>query len=91
MTNLIKMKYFFDMIEDESTSLPVLIKIGRQVVRKREQVDPEAKVLQDRRVDADTLDDAILEPTKESLRARWRRPAYAEVVDKLGKSDLDDE
>ena len=70
-------------------------KIGRQVVRNREQVDPEAEVLQERRVDADTLDDAILEPTRESLRVRRRRAAYAEVVDELDDgsddSDLDEE
>ena len=63
-------------LPNETTFLPVRIKIGRQVVRNREQVDPEAEVLQERRVDADTLDDAILEPTRESLRARRRRAAF---------------
>ena len=43
---------------------------------------------------ANILNDAILEPRRESLRARRRRGAYAEVLDELDEgsddSDLDD-
>ena len=43
---------------------------------------------------ANILNDAILEPRRESLRARRRRGAYAEVLNELDEgsddSDLDD-
>ena len=84
-------------LPNETSYRPVRIKIGRQIVRNREEVDPEAEVLQEG-VGADILDDAILEPGRESLRVRRRRAAYAEVVDELAdgtdgsdNSDLDDE
>ena len=72
---------------------PVRIKIGREMVRHHEEVDPEAEVLEEV-AGANILNDAILEPKRESLRARRRRGAYAEVLDELDEgsddSDLDD-
>ena len=72
---------------------PVRIKIGREMVRNHEEVDPEAEVLEEV-AGANILNDAILEPRRESLRARRRRGAYAEVLDELDEgsddSDLDD-
>ena len=59
------------------------IKTGRQIARNAEREGPE------------DLNDAILEPVRESLRARRRQAAYEEVIDELGDitddSDLDDE
>ena len=52
------------------------------MVRNREEVDPEAKVLE-QVVGDNILYEAILEPRRESLRARRRRAAYAEFVDDL--------
>ena len=53
-----------------------------KMVRNREEVDPEAKVLE-QVVGDNILYEAILEPRRESLRARRRRAAYAEFVDDL--------
>ena len=69
-----------------------------KMVRNREEVDPEAEVLE-QVVGDNILDEAILEPRKESLRARRRRAAYAEFVDEMddgnsdgsNDSDLDDD
>ena len=59
------------------------IKTGRQIARNAEREGPE------------DLNDAILEPVRESLRARRRQAAYEEVIDDLDDiiddSDLDDE
>ena len=59
------------------------IKTGRQIARNAEREGPEG------------LNDAILEPVRESLRARRRQAAYEEVIDELDDitddSDLDDE
>ena len=46
------------------------------------------KILQEV-VGAENLDDAVLEPRRESLRSRRRRAAYEEVVDELNSSDDD--
>ena len=63
-----------------------------KMVRNREEVDPEAKVLE-QIVGDNILDEAILEPMRESLRARRRRAAYAEFVNDLddGNSDGSDD
>ena len=70
-------------LPNERAYRPLRIKIGREMMRNQEE---EA---------AENLDDAILEPQRESLRARRRQAAYEEVVDELGEctdvSDLDDE
>ena len=59
------------------------IKTGRQIARNAEREGPE------------DLNDAILEPVRESLRARRRQAAYKEMIDELDDitddSDLDDE
>ena len=59
------------------------IKTGRQIARNAEREGPE------------DLNDAILEPVRDSLRARRRQAAYKEVIDELDDitddSDLDDE
>ncbi len=59
------------------------IKTGRQIARNAEREGPE------------DLNDAILEPVRESLRARRRQAAYKEVIEELDDitddSDLDDE
>ena len=59
------------------------IKTGRQIARNAEREGPE------------DLNDAILEPVRESLRARRRQAAYKEVINELDDitddSDLDDE
>ena len=59
------------------------IKTGRQIARNAEREGPE------------DLNDAILEPVRESLRGRRRQAAYKEVIDELDDitddSDLDDE
>ena len=59
------------------------IKTGRQIARNAEREGPE------------DLNDAILEPVRESLMARRRQAAYKEVIDELDDitddSDLDDE
>ena len=59
------------------------IKTGRQIARNAEREGPE------------DLNDAILEPVRESLRTRRRQAAYKEVIDELDDitddSDLDDE
>ena len=59
------------------------IKTGRQIARNAEREGPE------------DLNDAILEPVRESLRARRRQAAYEEVIDGLDDitddSDLDNE
>ena len=59
------------------------IKTGRQIARNAEREGPEDP------------NDAILEPVRESLRARRRQAAYKEVIDELDDitddSDLDDE
>ena len=59
------------------------IKTGRQIARNAEREGPE------------NLNEAILEPVRESLRARRRQAAYKEVIDELDDitddSDLDDE
>ena len=49
------------------------------------------KILQEV-VGAENLDDAVLEPRRESLRSRRRWAAYEEVVDELNScdDDLDD-
>ena len=63
-----------------------------KMVRNREEVDPEAKVLE-QVVGDNILYEAILEPRRESLRARRRRAAYTEFVDDLddGNSDGSDD
>ena len=62
-------------------------------MRNHEEIDPEDEVLEEV-VGANILDEAILEPRRESLRARRRRAAYAEVLDELADgsddSDIDD-
>ena len=59
------------------------IKTGRQIARNSEREGPE------------DLNDAILEPVRESLRTRRWQAAYEEVIDGLDDitddSDLDDE
>ena len=59
------------------------IKTGRQIARNAEREGPE------------DLNDAILEPVRELLRARRRQAAYEKVIDELDHitddSDLDDE
>ena len=63
------------------------------MLRNHEEIDPEDEVLEEV-VGANILDEAILEPRRESLRARRRRAAYAEVLDELADgsndSDIDD-
>ena len=59
-----------------------------KMVRNREEVDPEAEVL-GQVVGENILDEAILEPRRESLRARRRRAAYAEFVDDLDDGNRD--
>ena len=62
-------------------------------MRNHEEIDPEDEVLEEV-AGANILDEAILEPRRESLRARRRRAAYAEVLDELADgsddSDIDD-
>ena len=59
-----------------------------KMVRNREEVDPEAEVLE--QVVGDNIpDEEILEPRRESLRARRRRAAYAEFVDDLDDGNRD--
>ena len=59
------------------------IKTGRQIARNAEREGPE------------DLNDAILEPVRESLMTRRRQAGYKEVIDELDDitddSDLDDE
>ena len=63
------------------------------MLRNHEEIDPEDEVLEEV-AGANILDEAILEPRRESLRARRRRAAYAEVLDELADgsddSDIDD-
>ena len=62
-------------------------------MRNHEEIDPEDEVLEEV-AGANILDEAILEPRRESLRARRRRAAYAEVLEELADgsddSDIDD-
>ena len=66
-------------------------------MRNHEEIDPEDAVLEEV-AGANILDEAILkpilEPRRESLRARRRRAAYAEVLEELADgsddSDIDD-
>ena len=57
-------------LPNESSYQPVKIKIGRQITRQREEVRPEGEVLDEMPVT--DLDDAILEPGRETLRSRRR-------------------
>ena len=70
-------------LPNERAYRPLRIKIGRQIVRNQVEEG------------AENLDDAILEPVRESLRARRRHAAFEEVVDELGEftddSDFNDE
>ena len=63
------------------------------MLRNHEEIDPEDEVHEEVAC-ANILDKAILEPRRESLRARRRRAAYAEVLDELADgsddSDIDD-
>ena len=63
------------------------------MLRNHEEIDPEDEVHEEV-AGANILDEAILEPRRESLRARRRRAAYAEVLDELADgsddSDIDD-
>ena len=72
-------------LPNESSYQPVKIKIARQITRQREEVRPEGEVVTD-------LDDAILEPGRETLRNRRRRAALDEVMDEADlESEYDDE
>ena len=73
-------------LPNEHSYVSVRIKIGRQVVRTREEIDPEAEGLQERTVGADFLNDSILEPTRD-LRTR-RHVAYTEELN--DDSDISD-
>ena len=75
-------------LPNESSYQPVKIKIARQITRQREEVQPEGEVLDEMPVTE--LDDAILEPGRETLRSRRRRAALDEVMDEL-EADLDSE
>ena len=59
-------------------------------IKTRRQISRNAE-----REGLEDLNDAILEPVRESLRARRRQAAYKEVIDELDDitddSDLDDE
>ena len=70
-------------LPSERVYISLRIKIERQIVRNQVKEG------------AENLDDTILEPMRESLRARRRQAAYEEVVDELGEftddSDFDDE
>ena len=61
------------------------------IVRRREEVEPEGERLEQMVIG--DLNEAILEPARESLRTRRRRAAFAAVVDELDDliSDVDDE
>ena len=74
-------------LPNEHSYVSVRIKIGRQVVRTREEIDPEAEGLQERTVGADFLNDAILEPTRD-LRTRRTHVAYTEELN--DDSDISD-
>ena len=54
-------------------------------------MEPEREILEQMVVEA--LNEAILEPARESLRSRRRRAALADVIDNLDDliSDVDDE
>ena len=75
-------------LPNESSYQPVKIKIARQITRQREEVQPEGEVLDEMPVT--DLDDAILEPGRETLRSRRMRAALDEVMDEL-EADLDSE
>ena len=79
-------------LPNECSYQPVKIKIGRQIIRQREEIEPGREVLAEMPVI--DLDDAILEPGRESLRVRRRRAALADVMDDLEddlESEFDDE
>ena len=79
-------------LPNECSYQPVKIKIGRQIARQRANIDPEGEVLGEMQVT--DLDDAILEPRRESLRSRRMQAALADVMDDLDddlESEFDDE
>ena len=75
-------------LPNESSYQPVKIKIGRQIIRQRGEVQPEGEVLDE--MPAADLDDAILEPGRQTPSSRRRRAALDEVMDEL-EADLDSE
>ena len=56
-------------------------------MRNHEEIDPEDEVHEEV-AGANILDKAILEPRRESLRARRRRAAYAEVLEELADGSM---
>ena len=63
----------------------VKIKIGRTIVRRRDEVEPEGEMPE---MEVDDLNDVILEPRRDSLSSRRRQAAYEDVL-KLLDNDLD--
>ena len=58
-------------LPNERSNRTMRIKLGRLIDRNAEEDDTE------------DLNDAVLEPVRESLRARRRQAAYEEVLDEL--------
>ena len=70
-------------LPNEAFYQSVKIKIGRKIVRRRDEVEPEGEMPE---MEVDDLNDAILEPRRESLSSRRRQAAYEDVL-----SSLDDD
>ena len=59
----------------------VKIKIGRTIVRRRDEVEPEEEM--PGQMEFDDLNDAILESRRDSLSSRRRQAAYEDVLTSL--------
>ena len=71
-------------LPNEAFYQSVKIKIGRMIVRRRDEVEPKEEMPD--QMEVDDLNDAILEPRTESLSSRRRQAAYEDVL-----SSLDDD
>ena len=66
---------------NEAFYLYVKIKIGRTIVRRRDEVEPEEEM--PGQMEFDDLNDAILESRRDSLSSRRRQAAYEDVLTSL--------
>ena len=57
------------------------IKIGRTIVRRRDEAEPEEEM--PGQMEFDDLNDAILESRRDSLSSRRRQAAYEDVLTSL--------
>ena len=75
-------------LPNEAFYQSVKIKIGRMIVRRRDEVEPEGEMPE---MEVDDLNDVILEPRRDSLSSRRRQAAYEDVLKSLDNNfDFDE-